>query len=107
MSLAKRSSRRITVDGVPYRWAVSVDSGFFTIVVQLAEGQGSRLEAQTTERHWGDTRSIAPGGIAAMIRHALDSGWAPETGTPYRIQDIDTIVSLDGSGPANPRPLRA
>jgi hypothetical protein len=98
MSLARKGARKITVDGKEYRWKVSVDSGYFTIVVQLASGTGQRLEARTAfGRNWGDARPITPAGIASLIRVAIDEGWAPSSeGSPHRMNDVDGRVRLDG-----------
>ena len=47
MALSTRNSRRIVVDGVPYRWVLSMDSGYAMVTVQHGSGSGQRLEAQT------------------------------------------------------------
>ena len=102
MTLAKKGTRRISVDGSRYLWKVSVDSGYFTIVVLPESGAGQRLEARTShDRHWGDKRSITPGGVAAVIRTAIQEGWTPDAKkASFRMLDIDERIRLDGAGPA-------
>lgn len=45
MALAKKGSRRITVDGVLYRWVLSPDDGYMVLVTESADASGQRLEA--------------------------------------------------------------
>jgi hypothetical protein len=102
VTLARKGTRRITVDGSKYIWKVSVDSGYFTLVVELESGTGQRLEARTKrDRHWGDKRSITPAGVAAVIRAAVREGWTPGVKlSPYRMMDIDERINLSGAGSA-------
>jgi hypothetical protein len=95
MALAKRSSRTITVNGSEYRWAVSPDSGYMWLVVELADGPGQRVEAsfdyhdvvQADGRVTGQRRSVSPGVVRAVVLHALANGWRPDQGglRPLRI----------------------
>jgi hypothetical protein len=102
VTLARKGTRRITVDGAKYVWKVSVDSGYFTLVVELESGAGQRLEARTQyARHRGDKRSITPAGVAAVIRMAVREGWTPGVKvSPYRMTDIDERVDLSGAASA-------
>ena len=45
MALAKRGTRRITVDNRAYRWVVAPDDGYMVLVVEDANTPGQRLEA--------------------------------------------------------------
>ncbi|HYE20512.1 MAG TPA: hypothetical protein VEA69_18840 [Tepidisphaeraceae bacterium] len=95
MSLAKRSSRTISVDGVAYRWAVSPDDGYMWLVVERADRAGQRVEAVfeyhdvrgADGRNAGQRRAASPGVVAAVIRHALANGWRPGRGglKPLRV----------------------
>jgi len=95
MALAKRSSRTITVDGSEYRWAVSPDSGYMWLVVELAAQPGQRIQAsfdyhdvvQADGLITGQRRSVSPGVVRAVILHALANGWHPERHglKPFRV----------------------
>lgn len=41
MSLASKGLRRISVDGGKYVWKVSLDSGYFTVVVKRIDLDGA------------------------------------------------------------------
>ena len=101
MALAKRGSRRITVEGVVYRWAVSPDDGFMVLVVERAEAPGQRLEAffgygdirepdrAGTTRTVGQGCVIGPGVVRLVVLSALANGWRPDTpiARAFRIRD--------------------
>lgn len=88
MALSKRSSRTITVDGSVYRWAVSGDSGYMWLIVELADEPGQRVEASfgyhdvvgPGGRITRQRRSVSPGVVRAVVLHALANGWQPERG---------------------------
>lgn len=95
MSISKAASRTIQVNGTEYVWAVSVDSGFLTIVVQHASGSGQKLEATTGQWNWGDKRAITPADIRKIAEHALSAGWTPlERGPALRLQNVDSEAGL-------------
>lgn len=77
VSLSKKGSRLITVEGVAYRWSFSQDSGYAVVVLQHGAGTGQRVEAQTGSRDWGDKRPVTPAGVARLITFALTQGWNP------------------------------
>jgi hypothetical protein len=94
--LARHGSRSLTVDAIAYRWAVSGDSGFVTLVVERETG-GQRLLATCTpfaydarELH----RAITPKGVARLVRHASTLGWQPRhLGLPpMRLHDVDDLL---------------
>ncbi len=99
MSLSKKKSRKISVDGKDYRWAFSPDSGYFRVIVQIADGDGARLEAQSSN-DWIDygEAQISPGIVEKLIRFAISDGWKPaERGVPFSIYDFDKLLGLDAT----------
>ncbi|MEM7248067.1 MAG: hypothetical protein AAF533_22230 [Acidobacteriota bacterium] len=98
MGLPTKNTRLIVVDGVEYRWRVSIGSGWMNINVQVATGDGPRLRALTggMDWNWGDRRSITPAGVERLIRFALNDGWSPKASNTswHRINDVDQKVEL-------------
>jgi hypothetical protein len=108
MALAKKGTRRISVNGVPYRWVVSRDDGYMVLVAERADGPGQRLEAffkyhdvhepdgPGAFRVVGQRRSISPGVVRAVILAALALGWQPSVcvAKAFRIQDADSLVPV-------------
>jgi len=86
MSLSRKNSRAIDVDGTAYRWAVSPDSGYINLVVQIVSGGGQRLvvnlggyEDPTTGSTGESThRSVTAADVRQVILAAIDHGWSPE-----------------------------
>ncbi|GAB4586720.1 hypothetical protein Ntsu_45520 [Nocardia sp. IFM 10818] len=99
MTLTRKGSRRITVDGVVYRWRVrgrpTYDQGNCwspcTYAVELAEGGGAVLVVKTDRPHpsnWAGRAAepVLPGEVAETIRVALERGWVPSgKGTGFRL----------------------
>ena len=83
MSLARRNSRRITVGGQPYRWAVSPDSGYMWLVAERDDCKGQRVEAVFEYREQPLTPEVA----RRVIEQGLASGWQPTIGDlkPHRV----------------------
>ena len=106
MSLAKKGTRRILVDGVPYRWVVSPNDGYMVQVVERADGPGQRLEAffeyhDVTEpvgagalHIVGQLHCIRPGVVRAVILAGLARGWQPSVrvARAFRISDGDSLI---------------
>ncbi|MEV0728131.1 hypothetical protein [Polymorphospora sp. NPDC050346] len=105
MTLAIKGSRRITVDGVAFRWSVrrrptySQGSGWspLTFVVEQAEQPGALLVAALPCAHPGNwfglpSQPVLPGTVAAGVRQALTAGWQPSRPGP--------AFKLDLSDPA-------
>jgi hypothetical protein len=106
MALAKKGTRRITVDGVAYRWVVSPDDGYLVLVAEWDGGPGQRLEAffqyhdvcEPSEagafRIAGQRCSISPGVVRAVILSALATGWKPfvRVAKAFRIHDGEPLV---------------
>ncbi|MEU7042702.1 hypothetical protein AB0A77_16785 [Streptomyces varsoviensis] len=97
MALVKKGSRRITVDGVTYRWRVrgrpTYDQGLvwspLTYAVEQAGASGTTLVVTTDQPHpsnWFEipARPVLPAEVAATIRTARAKGWtSDEPGSPF------------------------
>ncbi|MFE6745391.1 hypothetical protein ACFVGM_06010 [Kitasatospora purpeofusca] len=99
MALAKKSSRRIVVDDVEYRWRVRRNDrcceyhlGTLGYVVEEAARPGTLLVVDT-----GRPAVMAPGAVraelvlprevAAGVRAALSNGWTPDSaGSPFKLR---------------------
>lgn len=119
MTLARKGSRGITVDGVAYRWVVSPDDGYMVLVVQMCDQPGQRLEAFFKYRDItvpgghivGQLCSIRPGVVRAVILAALQRGWQPSVRglrvfvfmMPRRWSQSPTTVEVSCSRPARSR----
>lgn len=98
MAMSKKYSRRITVDGVVYRWLITPRptvmefdyAGAMIAMVQLAEEPAALLFVNCGLRA-GNILSVpgavvTPRRIANSIRAALAAGWKPkEVGAKFRI----------------------
>ncbi len=93
MGLARKGSRKITVDRTQYRWVLSPDSGYVVLVVELLDSPGQRLEAYSDL-----PSSITPSFVARVIRLALRQNWQPaESGLPpFRIGAGETLQIAPG-----------
>jgi hypothetical protein len=79
MGLPKKGSSKIDIADKSYRWAVSPDSGFMYIVVQLGAGKGQRLEVLVDYEP-----PVTPGIVRDCILEALKKGWKPDKpGSPF------------------------
>jgi hypothetical protein len=74
MTLARKDSRQVEIDSVPYRWTVAAnDEAGLGIVVQHATGKGRRLVS------WVDHGVVVgPGLVRRAILDGLASGWRPD-----------------------------
>lgn len=101
MSLARKTSRIINVDGGSYRWSISGArqgaTGEIILVVELDETPGQRLAVLIPCRnYWIDFpqldryrndipenidayHPVTPARIAEIVRTALAHGWTPRT----------------------------
>lgn len=84
MTMPKKSSRAIEVDGVAYRWTVNPDSDYMVLIVEAAEEHGQVLEAyyeyddvQGPDGHDVQLRRLTPADAAEVIREGLAGGWQP------------------------------
>ncbi|MBN8467063.1 hypothetical protein JYJ95_11090 [Corallococcus exiguus] len=74
MTLRRKGTRRIVVEGTNYRWMVAPnDEPGLGIVVERESGGGQRMLT------WVEHGTIiAPGLVRDAILHALEAGWTPE-----------------------------
>ena len=91
MSIPKKGSRKISVDGHAYRWSIrkkptysqSISVGFdFTAAVELYDSPGATLVISfpyTRPDSWilPSNESITPSDIEKAIVMALNNGWTP------------------------------
>lgn len=105
MTLVRKGSRRIVVDGTAYRWRLRGRPTYFqglvwspcTFAVEHAETPGAVLMVTTDQPHtsnWINRKAepVLPSGVAAAIRLALREGWAPTT--PGSAFHIDTSAGF-------------
>ncbi len=90
MTLARRNSRVIQIDGLALRWSYSFDSGFNVLVAHHRDIQGQQVEivVDNYERIELDTLSsnngagnrfvFQPRHVEFLLRKALALGWHPE-----------------------------
>ncbi|BDD09054.1 hypothetical protein FUAX_14860 [Fulvitalea axinellae] len=110
MSLSKKKSRPITVDGVDFRYSIStskIDNDWnfrLNLTIQIASGEGSVLTVHgiVTRNFWLDFSEYGkygkenypvfkPSDISRVIKAGLKNGWVPEEkGSPH-------ILELDNS----------
>ncbi len=90
MTLPKKGSRRITVDGVTYRWAIRkkptygeyLKWGGIRAVVELFDSPESILAidfpfARPDAHGFQNGHSVTPAMIAESIRQSVSDGWDP------------------------------
>jgi hypothetical protein len=86
MSLPKRGSRIVVVDGTRYRWVATgkggPDAGF---VAELADAPTGRLIGSVTR--WA---VVTPGAVARGIRAGRAGGWDPAR--PGPVFHLATVV---------------
>ncbi|MGI5401535.1 hypothetical protein ACQEVG_19250 [Streptomyces sp. CA-135486] len=99
MALNKKGSRRITVDGIAYRWRIRRKPTYtqqlcwtpLTYAVELADTlcPATTLVVTTGQPHPGnwlgvEAEPLRPAHVAASIREARTQGWKPaEAGSPF------------------------
>jgi len=97
MTLPRKGSRRITVDGVTYRWQLrgrpTYSQGLCwspcTYAVECLEHPGATLVVKTNQVHPANflgqqSVTILPSDVARSIRFAVERGWHAESpGSPF------------------------
>lgn len=104
MAMAKKGTRRITVDGAIYRWIASPNDGHITLVAESADEPGQRLEAFLRYDDIatpdglivGQRRTVGPAVVRVIILAALARGWQPRTRgrQPFRVEGADELVPV-------------
>ncbi|MGW8333127.1 hypothetical protein ACWGLE_35155 [Streptomyces sp. NPDC055897] len=109
MALVKKGSRRITVDGVAYRWRVRGRPTYahglgwrpLAYAVEQAETSGTTLVVTTNQPHPGNwfeipARPVLPAEVADTIRMARATGWTPEKpGSPFLLDQSQEFTPAD------------
>jgi hypothetical protein len=109
MALNKKGSRRITVDGLEYRWRIRRKPSYMqglcwtpmTYAVEAANPghPGTTLVVTTGQAHPGnwlgvEAEPIRPAHVAASIREARNQGWDPvSAGCPFQLDRSAGFVS--------------
>ena len=84
MGIAKKGTRRICVDGVPYRWVARELTPGLRIVVQAADRPGAVLVLRTDQNI--AATHVHPSEVAAAIQSARAAGWEPQRpGPPFEV----------------------
>jgi hypothetical protein len=87
MSLPKKGTRLITVDGVQYRWLAREEYPTLRILVQSVEMSGALLSVTVIDG-W-PFRGVLPSHAANVIQKAIRQGWKPlEAGPPF-VRDVE------------------
>lgn len=104
VTLPKRGTRRIEVDGTPYRWTISVDADWerpesrgcdnHWLVVEQPEFPGRTLTVGFPywNYHDGFSRPITPGTVAEIIKVATGHGWPPGIQVSWRRYWRDNVL---------------
>lgn len=94
MTIGKRKSRTININGEIFRWVVSPGSGFLVFVLEHETIKGQRIEVyieSDTNDYWinfpyienMNLRLVKPYVVRRMIVQAISLGWKyKETGRP-------------------------
>jgi hypothetical protein len=103
MTLQKKSSRTLIVDGLPYRYMVRRSDahvrdqhGPMTMLVFTAQAdEGGLLQVTMYERHVG--RSLPPSIVTGLIRYARRAlDWDPMAKGTRKIGPDDAVAMLVG-----------
>jgi hypothetical protein len=103
MTLPKKKSHPITVDGIMYRWCFSEKLDLETnkhrlnVTVERAADPASKLlargECETTSPCLDPAVFILPRHVATMIKDALAKGWNPEKpGADFVLRNLEQFV---------------
>lgn len=74
--LATKNSRNITVDTQAFRWKVSVDKEFLSVVAESRDDPKGRLVIRLNYPAHGEPQwQVTPSLVASLIRDAIENGW--------------------------------
>ncbi|MEV4743586.1 hypothetical protein [Streptomyces sp. NPDC049555] len=109
MALNKKGSRRITVDGIEYRWRIRRKPSYMQALcwtpliyaVEAANGSrpGTTLIVTSNQAHpsnWvgAEAAPVRPACVAASIREAREQGWDPtRAGSPFRLDRSTGVIA--------------
>ncbi|MDI3285213.1 hypothetical protein [Polyangium sp. 15x6] len=87
MTIARRGSHRLSIDGHELRWWVRrsglrgcPDCDSLSVVIAAASRKGCAVQVHIPEPY-GPDRPITPAFVARIARRALASGWEPGVGS--------------------------
>ena len=87
MTLPRKHSRPITVDGLRYRWMVRARGDRLRLTVQLESGEGRPIT--TCFREGG---SVTPAQVRVFVEFARERGWRPrEASAPPKLIDFQAL----------------
>jgi hypothetical protein len=112
MTLPKKKTRRITVEGIAYHWIAAPNDVYITLIVECADNPGQRLEAffeyhdillpagEDVSRVVGQRRSVSPSSVRCIIQAALGRGYQPSRRglAPFRVLDAEQIAPIGDLG---------
>lgn len=93
MSLSKKNSREINVEGQKFRWTISPKENQIIFVAESSETKGQKIEVtidSDINRFWVEfpnvdtlnLKVITPKDAVNIITQALHSGWTPKDKGP-------------------------
>ncbi len=87
MTLPRKHSRPITVDGLRYRWMIRARGDRLRLTVELESGAGRPIT--TCFREGG---AITPAQVRVFIEYARERGWQPQTTrAPPKLVDFQAL----------------
>ncbi|BAY23757.1 hypothetical protein NIES2100_35490 [Calothrix sp. NIES-2100] len=107
MSIPKRGTRKIVVDGEPFIWLIRRQAtndqadygcGYIHVAVEHAQEPGSVLVIRTDRPHpqdWGtfEVQPVKPKDVAEWILQTMRSGWEPRSlGSPFIVQVVRDFI---------------
>ena len=98
MSLSKKNSRTIKVDGTDFRWTISPKNNQVIFVAESIDEKGRKIEVtidSDINRYWVEfpnvdglnLKVIKPKDVEQIITQALRTGWVPsDKGVPLKFK---------------------
>ena len=100
MSIPRKGSRTIMIEGEEFRWLVrrkvtfsqmDYGNGKIHVAIEHAQASGATLHVETDRPHpkdWGTLKvePVTPSDVCQWISLAIDKGWHPKTAGPtYKV----------------------